>query len=253
MCEVTPESWLGSVAKSWNNQTPDEVEEYFVFTREAEDIFCTSGEESGVNCYSYDDKTKCITHNTHKNVKGCANENGEVEWSHGPYTSALVDPCGKKGECKVEWDDLVDRSGISWDTRDESKKTESYWYLEKEDGTYCFMFTSVGRVCGKTDGRMLLFHDTWHTGRLEPNGEITWSNGYTSKVDGPICGEKAKKEVKKYFRFFKKLFWKMHEVMTKEMKKQLTSIDEGRFAYDMAKASRKVIFKVCKHGCDLEW
>jgi len=99
---------------------------------------------------------------------------------------------------------------------------------------------------------MIKLDDTWHTGRLEQNGEIVWAHGYTSAVDGPLCGEEAKKEARKYARFFSKLFDKMHEVMKKEMKKQLDSVDERRFKTDMVEAFRVTGADVCKDGCDLD-
>jgi len=93
------------------------------------------------------DKTNCMTHTEKKEIKACLKENMEVEWSHG-YSSALVHPCGKEGKCDVEWGDLVGRTGRSWDTRDEKKKSVSYWRLEKEDGKYCFFDSAVGKACG---------------------------------------------------------------------------------------------------------
>lgn len=124
---------------------------------------------------------------------GCFQEGGDVKFNHG-YTARLVFPCGKTdGGCTVQPSDLVGKTGRSYDTRDPEKKTTSMLTrIGLEDDMYCFYDTVVGKVCASlNEHNMFEIPGEWVTGRLEPNGEIVWSHGYTTSIIGDLCAEEA--------------------------------------------------------------
>lgn len=123
-----------------------------------------------------------LVHIEKPNVVGTIHANGDLTWSHGPYTSKIVDNCPEPGECQLNtWKSLVGQKMRSWDARDETKNTAETFDFVYENDQYCTIGSKSGRNCYTIKGERLV-HDThsWVTAVLKANGTIVWSHGYRS-------------------------------------------------------------------------
>jgi hypothetical protein len=115
----------------------------------------------------------------------------------------MYHPCGmKNGQCKVNIANLNNREGRSWNIRDPSQKTFEKVKMTKEsDKKYCFTGSKSQKKCAQLSGTdFLQIEDSWKTGRLQPNGQLIWADGFTTEFYGNLCidewgiKEKARKE-----------------------------------------------------------
>ena len=163
--------------------------------RESEDKYCTYGQKSGKHCF-YRSGTRLFRSLENK-AYGFIQKTGMIMWSDGAQ-SYQTHPCGmtEGTTCTVFPSNLVGRSGRSWKTFDEKLKTVETVKMEKSESKFCFIGSSTGRVCTTYDSRKRRFiSDTWVTGTLHPNGQILWSNGFATQMDGDLCMDVGNREV----------------------------------------------------------
>lgn len=122
----------------------------------------------------------------HKDMTAEFQPNGDIVASHG-YTARLYNPC-RKNTCSVSFEDLDDMTFQTWHSWDERQDVLDKFSLHKEGEKYCAYGDKSGRHCYALSGNVLTSERfPYIKGRLQVDGDIKWSHGYTSRADSPPC------------------------------------------------------------------
>ena len=198
-CKITPSDWFGNIGKTTTTLNNHIETESFVFIREAENTFCTYGQKSGKYCF-YRAGSRLFRSKKFKKVYGFIKESGMIVWSKKGWKSHLKHPCGMKTgvTCTVGVDNLVGRGGRTWRTNDGNQTTVETVEVEKTGGKFCFVGNETGRVCASYDEKKRRFASekvSWITGTMHPNGQILWSNGFSTQMKGDLCRDYSNSQV----------------------------------------------------------
>lgn len=125
-------------------------------------------------------------------VSSALKANGTLVWSHG-YRSAPLD-----GDCKVDFklfkDPYVPKCKLGWNDWEGSiatsfktgtnpdKLLEVNLFSHVGKNKWCTNGTVSGHNCFKQAGNKLIHAESEVTSELQPNGDIKWSHGYTSRL-----------------------------------------------------------------------
>jgi hypothetical protein len=106
--------------------------------------------------------------------------NGELAWSHG-YGSRI---CGGGGGGSASLDDFVGQRWESFPNGQPGRIVETFQFT-REGAIYVTTGTASGRNTYTRHGETLIHRQHRHiTATLRPNGELAWSHGYGSRIQG---------------------------------------------------------------------
>lgn len=180
------DSWEGSFSFGFKTGgNPEKVVDVELFSRVGPDEWCTHGTSSGYNCVKQEGD-KFLFEKDGLKTTGSLQPNGDIDWTHG-YTTRLWNPC-KVESCNATFEDMEGMSYFTWNSWDAHMKTIDNFELQRRGRLYCTNGDVSGKNCYHRRENMLehVKYD-WIKGRLLPDGEIKWSNGFTSRAEKNPC------------------------------------------------------------------
>jgi len=185
-CEINMDSWEGSY--SWAFKTggkPDKIEDEELISRVGPDTWCSVGTKSGYNCFKQEGDKFVLEKDGHK-ITANLQPNGDIDWSHG-YTTRLWNPC-RVESCNATLEEMDGMSYRTYNSWDAHRKTVDNFELMRRGRLFCTNGDVSGKNCYHRRGNVLehIEHD-WIKGRLQPGGDIKWSNGFTSRAEQNPC------------------------------------------------------------------
>lgn len=78
--------------------------------------------------------------------------------------------------------------GRTWNSRDLARKTVEKTTFKEVNGKLCTFGTKSKKNCYTMEGLTLRNEKyKWITGTLQPNGDVKWSHGFTTRAKNPPC------------------------------------------------------------------
>lgn len=187
-CKVDINSWEGAYSFAYKTGgKPDKIEDVELFKRIGPTKWCVHGTTSGYNCATWDG-AKFVTEK-HGGITGTLTATGDIEWGHG-YTTRLFDPC-RVESCTATFEDMDKmsyRTFYGWDAH--QKTTDNFELHRVSHDKWCTAGDVSGRNCFYRRGNVLTHNKhKWMKGRLQPDGDIIWSYGSTSRAEQNPCME----------------------------------------------------------------
>lgn len=124
------------------------------------------------------------------NLVGELKRNGEIWWNNEGMVSRLDDPCPKVESCAKDEVRMHNSKGRTWITWDTSRTTYEKYRTWRRGSSYCIKGTKTKVHCHKLVGNRLINEKvSWMWATIQPNGDLVWSNGFTSRPDKSPCQE----------------------------------------------------------------
>jgi len=118
---------------------------------------------------------------------GSKRENGEIQWNNG-VVSRLENPCPKVERCARDALSLHGTKGRTWITWDDSRTTYEEYKFWREGRRYCIQGTKTKKNCHFLVGNRLINEKSkWMSATIQPNGDLVWSHGFTSRPEKSPC------------------------------------------------------------------
>jgi hypothetical protein len=180
-CPVRLENWLGQPARTFNNGNPNEITDEVMLVAAGPNKYCFVGRKMEPTCFTWDGSQ--LESDTQAAE---LTETGDFRWLNGPWTTRLYSPCLVAPKCPLSLKNLRG-TGRSWWTSTNQPG---------EDLHFSVNHTRL-RINGTKSGlnyyrlhRQKLIHERkpWRYATLTATGELRWSHGFTSKIDGDdVC------------------------------------------------------------------